>query len=82
MRAARATGKLTRCRLSSCRIVATPRVKPAANFGYFVFGDVPDSMMVLAATMVVLSGLYAFYRERIRRREVAASASGLPPDGL
>jgi hypothetical protein len=32
----------------------------------------------------VLSGLYAFYRERVRDREhpVAASTSGLPPDGL
>ena len=82
MRAARATGKLARRRLSNCRIVATPRVERAANLGYFVFGDVPDTTMVLGATIIVLSGLYAFYRERIRYREVAAGASGLPPDGL
>lgn len=54
----------------------------ALLLGYLVFGDVPDSMMVLGAAIIVLSGLYAFYRERIRHREVAASASGLPPDGL
>lgn len=54
----------------------------AMLLGYLVFGDVPDSMMVLGASIIVLSGLYAFYRERIRHREVAASASGLPPDGL
>jgi hypothetical protein len=54
----------------------------AANLGYFVFGDVPDTMMAMGATIIVLSGLYAFYRERIRHRDVAASASGLPPDGL
>ncbi|MBX9649949.1 MAG: DMT family transporter [Xanthobacteraceae bacterium] len=54
----------------------------ALLLGYLVFGDVPDSMMVLGASIIVLSGLYAFYRERIRHREVAASASGLPPDGL
>ncbi len=54
----------------------------ALMLGYVVFGDVPDSMMVLGASIIVLSGLYAFYRERIRHREVAASASGLPPDGL
>jgi len=30
----------------------------------------------------VLSGLYAFHRERKRERPVAASASSLPPEGL
>jgi hypothetical protein len=29
--------------------------------------------MVLATTIVVLSGVYAFYRQRIRHREVAAA---------
>jgi hypothetical protein len=82
MRTARVARKLTRRRLSNCRIAATPRVKRAANIGYFVLGEVPHTMMVLGASIIVLSGLYAFYRERIRHREVAASASGLPPDGL
>jgi drug/metabolite transporter (DMT)-like permease len=50
--------------------------------GYIVFGDVPDAMMVLGAAIIVLSGLYAFYRERIRHRALAAESSGLPPDGL
>jgi drug/metabolite transporter (DMT)-like permease len=54
----------------------------ALLLGYLVFGDVPDTMMVTGASIIVLSGLYAFYRERIRHREVAASAAGLPPDGL
>jgi drug/metabolite transporter (DMT)-like permease len=54
----------------------------ALLLGYLVFGDVPDTMMAMGATIIVLSGLYAFYREHIRHREVAASASGLPPDGL
>jgi hypothetical protein len=39
-------------------------------------------MMVAGASIIVLSGLYAFYRERQRDRPVAAGASGLPPDGL
>ena len=56
MRAARATGKLTRRRLSNCRIVATPRVELAADLGYFVFGDVPDVMTVLGAAIIVPSG--------------------------
>ena len=54
----------------------------ALLLGYLVFGDVPDTMMVLGASIIVASGLYAFYREQIRHREVAAGAAGLPPDGL
>ena len=54
----------------------------AMVLGYLVFGDVPDTMMVAGASIIVLSGLYAFYRERKRHRPVAADASGLPPDGL
>ena len=54
----------------------------AMLLGYLVFGDVPDAMMVTGASIIVLSGLYAFYRERIRHRAVAADASGLPPDGV
>lgn len=54
----------------------------AMLLGYLVFGDVPDGMMATGASIIVLSGLYAFYRERKRDRPVAAAASGLPPDGL
>jgi drug/metabolite transporter (DMT)-like permease len=54
----------------------------AMLLGYLVFGDVPDAMMVLGASIIVLSGLYAFYRERIRQRALAAESSGFPPDGL
>jgi len=54
----------------------------AMLLGYLVFGDVPDAMMVSGAAIIVASGLYAFYRERIRHRAVAAESSGLPPDGL
>ena len=56
----------------------------AMLLGYLVFGDVPDATMVTGASIIVLSGLYAFYRERVRDRDrpAAASTSGLPPDGL
>ena len=54
----------------------------AMLLGYLVFGDRPDAMMVTGAAIIVSSGLYAFYRERIRHRAVAAESSGLPPDGL
>jgi hypothetical protein len=39
-------------------------------------------MMITGAAVIVLSGLYAFHRERKRKRPVAATASGAPPDGL
>ena len=54
----------------------------AMLLGYLVFGDVPDGFMLTGASIIVLSGLYAFYREHKRHRPVAADASGLPPDGL
>jgi drug/metabolite transporter (DMT)-like permease len=54
----------------------------AMLLGYLVFGDVPDAMMVTGASIIVLSGLYAFYRERIRHRLLAASTSGAPPEGV
>ena len=54
----------------------------AMLLGYLVFGDRPDAMMVTGAAIIVLSGLYAFYRESVLARPVAASTTGLPPDGL
>jgi drug/metabolite transporter (DMT)-like permease len=54
----------------------------AMLLGYLVFGDRPDVMMVTGAAIIVLSGLYVFYRERMHARPVAASTTGLPPDGL
>lgn len=54
----------------------------ALLLSYLVFGDMPDGRMVMGASIIVASGLHAFYRERTRHRDVAASASGLPPDGL
>ena len=54
----------------------------AMLLGYLVFGDRPDAMMVTGASVIVLSGLYAFYREHLRHRPVAASSSGMPPEGV
>ena len=54
----------------------------AMLLGYLVFGDRPDAMMVTGACIIVLSGLYAFYRERVRHRLPAASTSGSPPEGV
>src|SRR5215475_5514298 len=55
----------------------------ALLLGYFAFGDRPDRHMLLGAGIIVLSGLYAFYRERqLDRLRPAATASGLPPEGV
>ncbi|MEZ0221747.1 MAG: DMT family transporter [Tardiphaga sp.] len=54
----------------------------AMLLGYLVFGDVPDAMMVLGASVIVLSGIYTFHRERVRDRLPATNSSNAPPDGL
>ncbi|TIT01813.1 DMT family transporter [Mesorhizobium sp.] len=53
--------------------------------GLVIFGDVPDLPMILGATVIVGSGLYALYRERIvGRRKTAAESAGpdMAPDGI
>jgi len=54
----------------------------AMLLGYLIFGDVPDSAMILGASIIVASGLYTFHREHIRSREmlVAAKASSVPTE--
>ncbi len=42
----------------------------AAVLGFVMFGDVPDAWTVFGATIVIASGLYAWYRERLRRSEL------------
>ncbi|MDW6023697.1 DMT family transporter [Mesorhizobium sp. BAC0120] len=57
----------------------------AIVLGFLVFRDVPDGPMMLGAAIIVGSGLYTLYRERIagRGRPAAASASpAMAPDGL
>ena len=53
--------------------------------GMFIFGDVPDPPMILGATVIIGSGLYALYRERVvGRRKTAAESAGpdMAPDGI
>ena len=56
----------------------------ALALGYLIFGDVPDAAMLLGAAIVVASGLYALYRERIVARKQPISEStgpGMAPTG-
>ncbi|RWE60565.1 DMT family transporter [Mesorhizobium sp.] len=53
--------------------------------GLFIFGDVPDLPMILGASVIVGSGLYALYRERVVGRQKTAAESAGPdmaPDGI
>lgn len=43
-------------------------------FGYFVFGDVPDKWTLIGASVVIASGLYLLYRERVRHLEPKVTA--------
>lgn len=57
----------------------------AMLLGYLVFSDVPDEAMTLGALVIIGSGLYTLYRERLvgRTRPVATTTTpGMAPDGL
>jgi drug/metabolite transporter (DMT)-like permease len=45
----------------------------ALFIGYLVFGDLPDIVSVIGAVIVVASGLFTFYRERLLARKSATS---------
>lgn len=46
----------------------------AVVFGWLFFGDVPQSSIIIGAALIVVSGLYIFFRENAlkRRRQLAA----------
>jgi drug/metabolite transporter (DMT)-like permease len=41
----------------------------AITVGYFAFNEHPDALMLTGAAIVVASGIYTFYRERVRGAE-------------
>lgn len=57
----------------------------AIALGVIFLGESPDGPMLIGAAIVIGSGLYTLYRERVRNaaRPVAASTTpGMAPDGL
>ncbi len=53
--------------------------------GFVAFGDVPDLAMISGAAIIVASGLYMLYRERVTGRSQAASETAgqaMAPEGL
>lgn len=53
--------------------------------GYWVFADIPDTAMIAGASLIVASGIYTLYRERITGNAMSATGSvapGMASDGL
>ncbi|MBZ9768198.1 MULTISPECIES: DMT family transporter [unclassified Mesorhizobium] len=53
--------------------------------GLVIFGDIPDAPMTVGAAIIIGSGLYALYRERVVGRQQPAAESAGPdmaPDGI
>jgi drug/metabolite transporter (DMT)-like permease len=49
----------------------------ALSLGFLVFRDVPDRAMLIGAALVIGSGTYSFYRERVRASRIQ---SAVPPE--
>jgi drug/metabolite transporter (DMT)-like permease len=45
----------------------------ALALGFLAFGDTPDPFMLTGAALIIASGTYSFYRERVRARKVATA---------
>lgn len=48
----------------------------SATAGFLIFREFPDHTTLIGAAIVIVAGLYTFYREARRRNEVAAEATG------
>jgi drug/metabolite transporter (DMT)-like permease len=44
----------------------------AVVLGYLVFGDVPDALTLSGAAVIIMAGLYIFWREQVRGEQDAA----------
>ena len=47
----------------------------AVVFGWLMFGDIPQPSIVIGAGLIVLSGLYIFFRENALKRRLATAAN-------
>jgi len=48
------------------------QIVPMIVLGYLVFGDVPDALTLTGAGVVLASGLYVWWRERVKKGDLAA----------
>ena len=66
------------CRTAPLSLVASFRYTLlvwGAIAGYLVFGEVPDLLAACGAMIIVLCGLYLFYREAVRNRALASKVT-------
>jgi drug/metabolite transporter (DMT)-like permease len=66
------------CRTGPLSLVASFRYSLlvwGAIAGYLVFGELPDILAVCGAVIIVLCGLYIFYREAVRNRVLASEVT-------
>jgi drug/metabolite transporter (DMT)-like permease len=57
----------------------------ALLLGITLFRDIPDTTTIVGATIIVVSGIYMLFRERVRGRALTAARSTSPnmgPDGV
>ncbi len=57
----------------------------AIVLGVLIFGDVPDLAMIVGSAIIVASGLYTLYRERVvgpSRPAATSTTPGMQPDGM
>lgn len=47
------------------------QIVPMLLLGYVIFGDVPDAVTLAGAAIVLASGLYVWWRERVRKDDLA-----------
>ena len=53
----------------------------AVLLGIFVFGDIPDLWTIIGSTIVVLAGIYTFYRERrVGKLEIVSAEQSPRPE--
>lgn len=50
------------------------------SLGFYLFQETPDGYMTLGASLIVASGLYAFYREKRRTSKALAASSTQTPN--
>jgi drug/metabolite transporter (DMT)-like permease len=51
----------------------------AIVLGFVVFGEVPDTLTLVGAAIVVATGVYTFYRERVRGGSTPATRTATDP---
>ena len=52
----------------------------ATLLGYFLWGELPDAITLLGASVVIASGLYILYRETRKVRTCDPKMASLSPD--